>query len=61
MKMTKKNKVTIIMGDFKEKFGRGRVSNVVGEHGLETRNQRRERLIRFCQEKKLLISNTFFF
>ena len=48
------------MGDWNASIGKGRVDRVVGDHGLGTRNERGERLIEFCKERKLVIANTWF-
>ncbi|CAG9837494.1 unnamed protein product [Diabrotica balteata] len=60
MKMTKKHEVTMVMGDFNAKVGRGKVNEIVGNFGLGERNDRGDRLICFCQEYNLLLSNTLF-
>lgn len=60
MKMTKKHEVTLVMGDFNAKVGKGKVDDVVGNFGLGVRNDRGDRLIRFCQEHSLMLSNTIF-
>lgn len=59
-KKLKKHELNIIMGDFNAKIGKGKVGNVVGWFGLGDRNERGERLIEFCQEKDLVITNTFY-
>lgn len=43
--------VTIITGDLNAKIGKYKVENLVGEYGLGTHNEQRERLIQFYQEK----------
>lgn len=58
--LTKSQDINIIMGDFNAKVGKGKEEDVVGNYGLGMRNDRGDRLIRFCVEKKLVISNTFF-
>lgn len=59
-KNIKKHEVTIVMGDFNAKIGRGRVVDVIGEHGLGQRNERGERLVEFVQEKEIVVTNTLF-
>lgn len=59
-KNLKKQDVTIIMGDFNAKIGRGEVGDIVGKFGLGARNERGDRLIQFCQEKNLTLTNTWF-
>ena len=46
------------MGDLNANVGDERYQNIVGRHGLGRRSEREERLIQFCQEKKLIIANT---
>jgi len=50
----------ILTGDWNAVVGEGRVEQVVGGYGLGERNERGERLIEFCKERKLLITNTWF-
>ena len=60
IRLTKKNEIVMIMGDFNSKIGKGRMFDVVGEHGLGVRNERGDRLLQFCQEEAMVITNTFF-
>jgi hypothetical protein len=48
------------MGDFNAKTGEGEVTGVAGRHGLGVRNNAGDRLVQFCQENKLTITNTLF-
>ena len=48
------------MGDYNDKVGKGKKEDTVGYFGLGTRNERGERLIKFCEENNLCIANTFF-
>src|SRR6476619_6123887 len=50
----------IVMGDFNAVVGEGKEGRVVGEFGLEKRNDRSERLIEFCKSQNLVITNTWF-
>ncbi|GFO36777.1 craniofacial development protein 2-like protein [Plakobranchus ocellatus] len=50
----------IIMGDFNAKVGEGREENIVGPHGLGTRNLRGEKLVEWCKMNNLIIGNTWF-
>ena len=50
----------MIMGDMNAKVSSDKHDNVVGIWGLGTRNDRGNRLIEFCEEKDLVILNTFF-
>ena len=60
IKYAKSDEVICIMGDLNAKVGDERYQNIVGMHGLDHRNERRERLIQFCQENKLVFANTWF-
>ncbi|XP_060531503.1 uncharacterized protein LOC132705089 [Cylas formicarius] len=60
IKVTKKQDLTVIMGDFNAKIGQGRLSDLVGEFGLGDRNNRGERLIEFCQQHNMAVTNTWF-
>lgn len=59
-KATKNNEVNIILGDFNAKIGSGRVLDIVGEYGLGNRNERGDRLVQFCQEENMMVTNTWF-
>lgn len=56
----KKGEIIMVLGDFNAKIGEGRDGDVVGKFGLGTRNDRGDRLVQFCQENELMVSNTFF-
>ncbi|XP_050513133.1 uncharacterized protein LOC126888800 [Diabrotica virgifera virgifera] len=60
LKYTKKNELTIIMGDFNAKVGKNRIEDIVGQHGLGEKNERGDRLIQFCREEDFTIANTWF-
>jgi len=60
LKYTKPHEINMIMGDFNAKVGVGKVENVVGAFALGNRNERGDRLIQFCQEENLTITNTWF-
>ena len=53
IKYAKSDEVICIMGDLNAKVGDERYQNIVGMHGLRLRNERGERLILFCQGKKV--------
>ena len=57
-----KTQTNIIIGDFNSKVGiRTRNDEqCTGPHGLGSRNERGERLIRFAQENNMKIANTYF-
>ena len=56
----KSQEVTLVMGDFNAKVGKGRFENVVGPYGLGDRNYRGERLISWSDANNLLLVNTWF-
>lgn len=60
LKSTKKEDITVIMGDFNAKVGKEKVEGCTGEFGLGIRNERGDRLIEFSQSEKFVITNTFF-
>ncbi|CAK1599374.1 unnamed protein product [Parnassius mnemosyne] len=52
--------IILVQGDFNAKIGEGKVSDIVGSFGLGKRNDRGDRLLQFCEEHGLIISNTHF-
>ncbi|XP_063593176.1 craniofacial development protein 2-like [Penaeus indicus] len=50
----------IVMGDFNAKVGNERVDNIVGPHGLGSRNERGEMLVDWAQTNNMIIGNTWF-
>ena len=46
------------MGDWNEKVGSQETPGVTGKSGLGVRNEAGQRLIEFCQENALVITNT---
>ena len=48
------------MGEFNTKVGKDKYEKKVGTHGLGNRNEKRNRLIEFCQQNELCIVNTCF-
>lgn len=49
LKHSKKQELNLLMGDFNAKVGKGAEDNSVDQFGLETRNDRVDRLIQFYQ------------
>lgn len=60
LRSLKPHEITIILGDFNAKVGKGRVDDVAGAFGLGERNGRGELLLHFCKEENMVIKNTFF-
>ena len=48
------------MGDLNANVGQERNGNIVGPCGMGEKNERGEKLIEFCQSRKLTITNTWF-
>jgi len=55
-----KKDIIMVLGDFNAKVGKGRWSSVVGEEGLGELNTAGERLIDFCMEQDIRLTNTWF-
>ena len=57
-----KKDMIILMGDFNAKVGAGdqNTKNVLGMHGIGSRNERGDRLLDFCYANNLCITNTKF-
>ena len=60
LKEVKSTDVLIILGDFNAKIGKESFENITGNFGLGKRNERGDRLIQFCIENNMIVSNTFF-
>ena len=60
LELTPKKDVLFIFGDWNAKVGRKETSGVTGKFGLGLWNEARQRLIEFCQENALIITNTLF-
>jgi len=54
------SEINISMGDFSAKVGCEKHGKTVGPHGLGMGNERGERLIHWCEGKRLAIMNTWF-
>ena len=60
LELTPKKDVLFIIGDWNAEVGTQGTPGVTGKFGLGVRNEARQRLIEFCQEKALIIANTLF-
>jgi len=52
-RFTKNHEVTLIMGYFNVKLGKGKFEDIVGPFRLGERNGRGDCLLQFCQQKKM--------
>ena len=50
----------VIMGYWNAIVGEGRDDIVVGEYGMGRRNKRGDKLVEFCKQRKLVVTNTWF-
>ena len=57
-KLTPKTDVLFIIGDCNAKVGTQQTPGVTGKFGLGIQNEAGQRLIEFCQENALVITNT---
>ncbi|CAF3528318.1 unnamed protein product [Adineta steineri] len=55
-----KKDTILIIGDWNAKVGETEVPGIVGKFGLGKRNEAGDRLIEFCQENHMVITNTCF-
>ena len=60
MELAPKKDVLFIIGDWNAKVGSQEIPGVAGKFGFGVRNEAGQRLIEFCQENALVISNTLF-
>ena len=60
LELTPKKYVLFIIGDWNAKLGSEETPEVMGKFGLGIRNEAGQRLIEFCQENALVITNTLF-
>ena len=58
LELTTQKDVLIIIGDKNAKVGSQEIPGVTGKFGLGIRNEEGQRLIEFCQENALVITNT---
>ena len=60
LELTPKKDVLFILGDWNAKVGSQETAGATGKFGLGIRNEAGQRLIEFCQEYALVITNTLF-
>ena len=60
LELTPKKDVLFIIGDWNAKVGSQETPGVTGKFGLGIWNEAGQRLIEFCQENALVITNTLF-
>ena len=60
LELTSKKDVLFIIGDWNAKVGSQETPGVTGKFGLGIQNEAGPRLIEFCQENALVITNTLF-
>ena len=60
LELTPKKDVLFIIGDWNTKVGSQETPGVTGKFGLGIQNEAGQRLIEFCQENTLVITNALF-
>ena len=60
VELTPKKDVLFMIGDWNAKVGSHETPDVTGEFGLGIRKEAGQRVIEFCQENPLVITNTLF-
>ena len=60
LELTPQKDVLFIIGDWNAKVGSQKTPGVTGKFGLGIWNEAGQRLIEFCQENALVITNTLF-
>uniref|UniRef100_A0A8D9AT98 Craniofacial development protein 2 n=1 Tax=Cacopsylla melanoneura TaxID=428564 RepID=A0A8D9AT98_9HEMI len=55
-----KHEITILMGDFNAKLGKGNKTDYIGSQGLGDRNERGDMLENFIEHQEMVALNTFF-
>ena len=60
LELTPPKDVLFTIGDWNAKVGSQETPGITGKFGLRVQNEARQRLIEFCQENALVISNTLF-
>ena len=60
LELTPKKDVLFIIGDWNAEVGSQEIPGITGKFGLGVQNKVGQRLTEFCQEKALVMANTFF-
>ena len=60
LELSPKKDVLLIIRDWNAKVGSQEIPGVTAKFGLGVQNEARQRLIEFCQENELVITNTLF-
>ena len=60
LELTPKQDVLFIIGDWSANIASQEITTVTGKFGLGVQNEAGQRLIDFCQENALIITNTLF-
>ena len=60
LELTPQKDVLFLLGDWNAKVGSQEIPGVTGKFGLGVQNEVGQRLIEFCQENVLVITNTLF-
>ena len=60
LKVVKSDEVLIVEGNLNTKVRKGKDDYIIGQHGLGSRNEKRDRLVQFCVQRDICIMNTFF-
>ena len=60
IELTLTKDIVFIIGDWNAKVGSQEIPGVTGKFGLGVQNEACQRLIKFCHENALVISNTLF-
>ena len=60
LELTPKKDVLFVIGDWNAKVGSQETPGITGKFGLGIRNEAGQRLIEFCQENALVLTNTLF-
>lgn len=58
LKELKNNTATCLMGDLNARVGGEKDGDLIGNYGLDARNERGGKLVQFCLENNLAVMNT---